>query len=148
MSQGVLRSPAQPSEVRTVRQLHLWLSSSCRLRASSRQLRSWNHVSLQTKTPPPRQFPISWQTESPSAFSTLLKSGFPRVVLQDGRETALIAGSNLSLSGGHAVWRILLLSLKREDRIAYVFLILLPPVAGPEIARNPHIRHAYRISFS
>lgn len=35
MSQGIRRSPAQPSDIRTVGQLHLWLSSSCRLQASS-----------------------------------------------------------------------------------------------------------------
>lgn len=103
---------------------------------------------LWMKTSPPQQSPISWQTASLPASSMLLRRRLPQAGLQKGRETMLIPGTNLALASGHAALQILLLCLKWKDWIAYVFLILLPPVAGPEIVPNPHICHAHRISFS
>lgn len=109
--------------------------------ASSQQLMSQNYISSGMQTPPPRQSPISWQRASPPVSSMLSGRGTQR----EG-ETTLIPGTDLGCD--HLAWQILPLRLKWKDWIAYVFLILLPPVAGPEIACNPHLCHAPRISFS
>lgn len=82
------------------------------------------------------------------ASLVLLRRGLPWEGLQKRRLTTLTPGTHLALTSGHAALQVLLLHLKWKDWIAYALLILLPPVAGPEIAHNPHSCQALRSSFS
>lgn len=137
MSQGSLRSPAQPSDIRRAGQLHLWLSSSCR-----QALSSW---CAGITSPWECKRHLHGSPPSPSKQQALLSPPCCQGEGCRGRErphssqaptlpVAILLGRS-----SRSTWK---------DWIAYVFLILLPPVAGPEIACNPHLCHAPRISFS